>query len=277
MAAPYHGATARGKDPIGESAAQKREHTSVFDKKAVFCRPEGLDLLENPDRPMILQQIQEDCDSLHVRLKDEKSRQGKTNQDIADSTGVPIHTTNRFFSGALANPSVFHVMAICMDLGVSLDGLFGFAPDSTQKIAENAAEIAELNAEIANLNTEIAHKDELLRKTEAEVSILKDQSRVMDRGLRERERHIRDTSRIIKPLIYGLVGLCIMLASVMLVYIVLDARDPTRGLIRRGNVSPVVWIGILGLVVLVIMSLHFTVSRWYRDKAKDKGEKQDVL
>lgn len=233
--------------------------------------------MENPDRPMILQQIQEDCDSLHVRLKDEKSRQGKTNQDIADSTGVPIHTTNRFFSGALANPSVFHVMAFCMDLGVSLDGLFGYKPDSAQEIAENAAEIAELNAEIANLHTEIAHKDELLRKTEAEVSLLKEHSRLMDRGLQDRERRIRDTSRTLKPMIYGLVGLCIMLASVMLVYIVLDAQNPTQGLIRLGNVSPVVWIGILGLVILVVMSFHFTVSRWYRDKAKDKGDKQDVL
>lgn len=233
--------------------------------------------MENPDRPMILQQIQEDCDSLHVRLKDEKNRQGKTNQDIADSTGVPIHTTNRFFSGALSNPSVFHVMAFCMDLGVSLDGLFCYKPDSTTEIAENAAEIAGLNAKIANLRTEIAHKDELLRKTEAEVSLLKEQSRMMDRGLQERERHIRDTFRTVKPLVYGMVGLCILLASVMLVYIVLDAQNPTQGLIRLGNVSPVVWIGILGLVILVVMSFHFTVSRWYRDKAKEKGEKQDVL
>ena len=100
---------------------------------------------------------------------------------------------------------------------------------------------------------------------------------MMDRGLQDRERRIRDTSRTLKPMIYGLVGLCIMLASVMLVYIVLDAQNPTQGLIRLGNVSPVVWVGILGLVILVVMSFHFTVSRWYRDKEKDKGDKQDVL
>lgn len=77
----------------------------------------------------------------------------------------------------------------------------------------------------------------------------------------EELREVRATYR---PLVYGLCGLCVLLTAVWGVYVILDARQPEQGLIRAGSVSPVVWIGAAGVVVLLVMLLHLTVSRWYR-------------
>ena len=74
---------------------------------------------------MILQDIQPQCDALYLRLREAKEASRKTLPQIAQETGVPEYTVNKFFSGHLTNPSVYHVAAYCFCLGVSLDGLFG--------------------------------------------------------------------------------------------------------------------------------------------------------
>lgn len=209
----------------------------------------------------IIQQIQPNCDELHLKMKDEKSAQRKTNQDIADTTGLSFSTVSKFFSGLLSNPSVFGVSAICIDLGMSLDELMGIdtPPPGT-----------DLTADLERLQAELDHKDVLLKKTEEEVELLRKQSQLMDRGIQQRDKQIMETRRIWKPIIYGLVGLCIMLASVMMVYIVLDAQRPDVGLIRGvENTSVIVWIGVAAVIMFALLMMHTVVGRWYRKTKKD--------
>lgn len=215
------------------------------------------------DDETIIQRIQPQCDTLHLKMKDEKDAQHKTNRGIADSTGLPVSTVAKFFSGNLSNPGVFGVSAICIDLDMSLDELMGIA-----QAPPGAAQGAELD----RLQLEIAHKDELLQAKDAEIGLLLEHSQLMDRGLQERDKHIAETRRIWKPIIYGLCVLCIMLASVMMVYIVLDAKRPDVGLIRGvENTSIIVWVGISAVIMFALLLAHMAISRWYRKTSKQKG------
>lgn len=211
----------------------------------------------------IIQRIQPQCDTLHLKMKDEKEAQHKTNQSVADSTGVSISTVAKFFSGGLSNPGVFGVSAICIDLGLSLDDLMGIA---------QAPPGEEQTTDIDRLQVELSHKDELLQAKDTEIGLLLERSQLMDRGIQERDRHIKEIRRAWKPIIYGLCGLCIMLASVMMVYIVLDAQHPDVGLIRGiGNTSIVVWVGISAVIMFALLLAHIAISRWYRKTKKDDG------
>lgn len=210
----------------------------------------------------IIQRIQPQCDTLHLKMKDEKDAQHKTNRSIADSTGLPVSTVAKFFSGSLSSPSVYGVSAICIDLNMSLDDLMGIADPAPPGTGQGA--------DFAQLQWELEHRAELLRKTEEEVELLKAQSQLMDRGLKARDRHIAETRRIWKPIIYGLCSLCIMLASVMMVYIVLDAQRPDVGLIRGiGNTSVIVWLGVSAVVMFALLLAHIVASRWRRKMKRD--------
>ena len=76
----------------------------------------------------IIQRIQPNCDSLWQRLKAAKEASHKTNQQIANETGISISTISKFFSGASSAPSVFNIAALCICLDVSLDDLMGIRP-----------------------------------------------------------------------------------------------------------------------------------------------------
>ena len=76
----------------------------------------------------IIQRIQPNCDSLWQRLKAAKEASRKTNQQIADETGISISTISKFFSGVSSAPSVFNISALCICLNVSLDALMGIRP-----------------------------------------------------------------------------------------------------------------------------------------------------
>lgn len=217
--------------------------------------------MEKEEYKTIIQQIQPYCDELHLKMKDEKSAQRKTNQDIVDTTGLPFSTVSKFFSGMLSNPSVFGVSAICIDLGLSLDDLMGIA---------HTPPGADMTADLERLQKELEHKDALLQKTEEEVELLRKQSQLMDRGIQQRDKQIMETRRTWKPVIYCLCGLCIMLASVMMVYIVLDAQRPDVGLIRGvENTSIIVWIGVAAVIVFALLLAHIVVSRWFIKTKKD--------
>lgn len=217
--------------------------------------------MRKEEKKTIIQQIQPYCDELHLKMKAEKNAQSKTNQDIVDTTGLPFSTVSKFFTGQLSNPGVFGVSAICIDLEMSLDELMGI---DTPPPGED------MTADIERLQVELDHKDALLHKTEEEVELLKERSRLMDRGLLQKEKQITETRKTWKPIIYGLCGLCIMLASVLMVYIVLDAQRPDVGLIQGvENTSIVVWVGISAVIMTALLLAHIAISRWYRKMKRD--------
>lgn len=195
-----------------------------------------------------IEEMQPNFDALPERLKDEKFRNHLTNQQLSDVSGVPIATTSRILSGAVSNPGFFHIAALCAAMDVSMDSVAGVHPSGDQ-------------AEIDQLRQEIAYKDEIIAEKGAAIDRLLDRSRIMEAGVAARDDRISKQSEALasvqrenKPLIYGQCALNILLTAVLMVYMVLDVRNPEMGLIRSEKISAVILFGAAGIVAVFMLT-----------------------
>lgn len=223
-----------------------------------------------------IEEMQPNFDALPERLKDEKFRNHLTNQQLSDVSGVPIATTSRILSGAVSNPGFFHIAALCAAMAVSMDSVAGVHPSGDQ-------------AEIDQLRQEIAYKDEIIAEKGAAIDRLLDRSRIMEAGVAARDDRISKQSEALskkdsalasvqrenKPLIYGQCALNILLTAVLMVYMVLDARNPEMGLIRSEKISAVILLGAAGIAAVFMLTafliFHKLLSGGERDGKKKKG------
>lgn len=222
-----------------------------------------------------IEEMQPNFDALPERLKDEKFRNHLTNQQLSDVSGVPIATTSRILSGAVSNPGFFHIAALCAAMDVSMDSVAGVHPSGDQ-------------AEIDPLRQEIAYKDEIIAEKGAAIDRLLDRSRIMEAGVAARDDRISKQSEALskkdsalasvqrenKPLIYGQCALNILLTAVLMVYMVLDARNPEMGLIRSEKVSAVILFGAAGIAA-VFMLTAFLIFHKLLSGGERNGEKKE--
>lgn len=179
----------------------------------------------------IMGEMEQRAESCRITVRTEKTRQGYSNKRLAEESGVAESTLNKMLSGAIVNPGLIQTAAICHVLGLSLDKEMGLEPAGP----ENAGA--------------------LLKEKDRAIERLLERSRMQTEKLKE----VRGTYR---PLVAWLCGLCVLLTAGWGIYVVMDVRQPERGLIRAGSVSPVVWIGTAGFVALLVMLLYITVRRW---------------
>lgn len=223
-----------------------------------------------------IEEMQPNFDALPERLKDEKFRNHLTNQQLSDVSGVPIATTSRILSGAVSNPGFFHIAALCAAMDVSMDSVAGVHPSGDQ-------------AEIDQLRQEIAYKDEIIAEKGAAIDRLLDRSRIMEAGVAARDDRISKQNEALskkdsalasvqrenKPLIYGQCALNILLTAVLMVYMVLDARNPEMGLIRSEKISAVILFGAAGIAAVFMLTafliFHRILSGGERNGKKKKG------
>lgn len=222
-----------------------------------------------------IEEMQPNFDALPERLKDEKFRNHLTNQQLSDVSGVPIATTSRILSGAVSNPGFFHIAALCAAMDVSMDSVAGVHPSGDQ-------------AEIDQLRQEIAYKDEIIAEKGAAIDRLLDRSRIMEAGVAARDDRISKQSEALskkdsalasvqrenKPLIYGQCALNILLTAVLMVYMVLDARNPEMGLIRSEKISAVILFGAAGIAA-VFMLTAFLIFHKLLSGGERNGEKKE--
>lgn len=206
------------------------------------------------------QETKEFVESLWQARLDKK----RTYQEISDETQIPYHTVCRFFQGTMDDPGIYIVNELAHALDVPM-----FAPETP-----------DTTAEVERLESELCHKDELLAEKDKAIGRLVDRSRIMltgiesrDNRLAEKENELHTVQDGSKPLVYGLLGLCVMLAAVLLAYMVLDARNPYQGLIRagEGKVSVVVFLGILGVTIAVLVLVYMAGAHYFAHR-KNKGE-----
>lgn len=190
----------------------------------------------------IIQQIQPQCDSLHINMKHEKDIQGKTNRELAECSGVPLSTTAKFFSGALSNPGVFSVAALCIALGLSLDILMGIK--------------AETHGDVER----IKELERLLERTEHDLKQSEILNGYLADGIKER-----------RPLIYGLTTLCSVLAISLMAYLMMDIGNMNFGFFTHNGVS---FFGIAVILILVAAGAFgiYTAIRSNRQKTKKDDE-----
>ena len=216
-----------------------------------------------------IEEMQPNFDALPGRLKDEKFRNHLTNQQLSDVSGVPIATTSRILSGAVSNPGFFHIAALCAAMDVSMDSVAGVHQSGGR-------------AEIDQLRQEIAYKDEIIAEKDAAIDRLLDRSRIMEAGVAARDDRISKQSEALasvqrenKPLIYGQCALNILLTAVLMVYMVLDARNPEMGLIRSEKISAVILFGAAGIAAVFMLTafliFHKLLSGGERNGKKKEG------
>lgn len=175
------------------------------------------------------------AEQLRAEVRAAKTAQGKSNQALAEETGIGKSSVDKLLAGNIGSPGLIQVAAICKVLGLSIDTAMGLREGGTKP----------------------GGSAELLAEKDRAIELLQEHSMILVGELAE-------VRRSYKPLVYGLCGLCILLAAVWGVYVVLDAQRPDAGLIQGKAVSPVVWIGAAAVVALLAMLLHLVVSRWYR-------------
>ena len=83
----------------------------------------------------------------------------KTNQDIADESGVSVNAVSQFLRGETTKPYINTVGPICASLGVSLDEHFGVPPADPAE----SSDAEKLRAENAALRVQLAQHQKSLR------------------------------------------------------------------------------------------------------------------
>lgn len=215
--------------------------------------------------------------TLVEKIKTAKQRQGKTVQQLADETGIPRTTLNRFFAGTLMNPGFMDVCALCASLELSADELIGLSPQKSDD-----------SVTVDFLQLELEHKDEMLQEKDNAISRLLDRSRIQEAGISARDTRIRKQGEALsqkdsalasaqrenKPLIYGQCALNILLAAVLMVYMILDARNPGIGLIRSEKISAVILFGAAGIAAVFMLTaflIFHKLSGGERNGKKKEG------
>ena len=193
----------------------------------------------------IISEIKPYCYALHEKMKEAKEAQHKTNQAIADETGVPLSNIAKFFSGALANPGVYNVAAVCICLGLSLDTLMGIAPNQDKGESKH---IADLELQVHDLQKDLASTEKELR---------------INKKIEERlEAQIRE----MKALIFRLTVLCLILVVGVFCYFISDIKVSDAGLVRQGVIQPVAYAVMVPLLAAVVaFVLHILKLKKKRD------------
>lgn len=117
--------------------------------------------MDNP----IIAQIQTECNQFSSIVKNAKKQQGKTIQDIADATGVPVSHLGKYLSGNLSNPNLYNAVAVCKYLGISLDKAFNLR-DLEQSNSENCI------FELEYLKRDNKHLAEALKNRQMIIAVL---------------------------------------------------------------------------------------------------------
>ena len=151
----------------------------------------------------------DESDVLKERLREARdSRKSLTNQEIADRAGLTLATVNNFFSNRTKSSSAYTVGRLCRALGVSMDDVFGIVPtEAPAGKTESEKAIMQLQASCREKDTIIALKDEEVQHYAAEIGRW-------------------------KPIVRGLVLICILLTVMLMGYLIFDITNPNFGLFR---------------------------------------------
>lgn len=189
----------------------------------------------------IIQRIQPECDTLHIKMKKEKDNQHKTNQEIADHTGIPISNIGKFFSGFLSNPNVFNVAAVCIYLGLSLDKLMGIPTEKSSKDAEDRIKELEMQVHDLSIHLDYAKKD---------------------------CENLKQVANIRAKIIGVLLGICALMTTFTIVFLAIDKSIPDQGFFQADYTHPLGIIIIIAAIASIVAITAVIVSKIIKNKNK---------
>lgn len=153
--------------------------------------------------------ITDEALALKDALRTKRDANNISNQEIADRSGLSIHTVTNYFSSRSKASSAFTVGKICMALNISFDQAFGIIPDKDpEKSSTDLIHIASLEQRCRDLERDLAHKDEIIA--------------IKNKSISSR-RH----------LIYALIGLTALVIIAFIAYLLhYDLSNPYYGIFR---------------------------------------------
>lgn len=156
-----------------------------------------------------------------LRMKEALAEKRKTctnisTNDLAELSGLSIHTVNHFFSNKSKAASAFTVGRLCAVLHVSFDEMFGIRPDEAELgPAALQEELFQLRQHCRSLETELDYKSKLLEA---------------------REEHMLRLERVLlghRRFALAMMCIAIALLSLIVLYLALvDVPYPEYGLLR---------------------------------------------
>lgn len=164
---------------------------------------------------MLDEPITDEALALKDALRDKRDQINISNQEIADRSGLSIHTVNNYFSSRSKASSAFTVGKICMALHISFDRAFGIVPDDSPEESANLSRIAELEQKCKDYKKDLAHSNEIIS--------------LKDTALKEAQAQIEHR----RPVIRGLIIIIAILSSTFLLYLLhFDLSNPNYGIFR---------------------------------------------
>lgn len=176
------------------------------------------------------QDMEQSTGRLVEAMRREKTAKGWTNNELAEKSGVSVYTINKLLAGSVVNPGLIQVAELCAALGLSIDVCIGLRAEDNQAAAE-------------------------LARAQRSIEALKG-------GIVDRNKMIEDTRNDWKPLVYGLLGLCLLCMLLLMVYIVRDMAAKNQGFIRGGVVPWWILLGALAGAGILL----FCLWQWGRKR-----------
>lgn len=179
-----------------------------------------------------MSELQPQFDEYLGKMRRAKNSKGYTLQDLADLTGVPYNNICEANSGRAKQPLLFYEAAKCKVLELSLDDLCGLR--GSEDVARLADKVRDLEIENTRLTGDVRRLTEI--------------------GT-EKDKRIYSH----RPMLYALVGICVILALSLVGYMIFDATITTAGLFKSAGTS--VFAIVLMLVILLALVVVFLAVR----------------
>ena len=83
------------------------------------------------------------------------------------------------------------------------------------------------------------------------------------------QRELYHVRRDWRSVAYAACSMAVLLGFFLMIYVVLDARNPNMGLFRRQEISPIVYVAAFSIALVLFLIAHAFIKRKVGDKNAD--------
>lgn len=173
--------------------------------------------------------MQSNFDKFQAEIRQAKNASGCTIQELADGSGVPLDFASSITSGAAKRPSLYYSAAVCAYFRLSMDELLGVPVDHAQN---------------ADIDEAVRAENEMLKADNHKLEI-------ENACMKYDVEHFKKEAQAYRPLMFCLMGLCVLLLIFVIGYVVWDYSQKHAGLFRITDIS----LGAIIIAVVILVSI----------------------
>ena len=189
---------------------------------------------------LAIQELESYIKEYPYKIKAARVAKGLTQKELAEQAGVPLSFITKI--NISNQDALFNCAAVCRVLDISMDELFGL---------KDPADVAALTERIHKLELDkVQQAGDVRRLTEVNV---------------EKDKRLYSH----RPILYALVGMCVILTMALIGYMIFDASITTAGLFKSAGTS----VFAILLIIVVLLSLVVVVLAVRSDLSWNRKEK----